>query len=100
MITALFLTASLFSANFPLCTDTVGQYYPEVIFANNQYYVLWCDLRYYGIDADYALIGTRVSPTGTVLDPAGKVLFKDQNGYEQAAASDGSNLLVVLRNFC
>lgn len=100
MNTLLIATALMIGANFPLCTDTVGQYYPEIVFANDQYYVFWCDMRYYGMEYSYALAGARISQAGSVLDPAGKILFKDQNGYEPAAAYDGTNFLVVFRNFC
>lgn len=100
MITALFFTVSLLNANFPLCTDTTGQYYPEITFANNQFNVFWCDLRYYSTQGNYALMGSRVSQTGSVLDPEGKTLFIGQNGYECKAAYDGTNFLVVLRDSC
>lgn len=99
MISAMLLTAGLISANFPLCNDTMGQYFPEVAFAKDQYYVFWCDLRYI-YEGSYALVGTRVSKDGTILDPQGKILYNGQNGYEQSAAFDGDNFLVALRDSC
>jgi hypothetical protein len=90
----------IFGVNFPICTDTASQYYPAVIYGNNQYYAFWSDYRYYNSSGLYALFGARVSNTGTVLDPNGKVLFNRQAAYEPRVAFDGTNLLVALRDSC
>jgi len=90
----------LFSADFPICTASDGQYYPCAIFANNQYYVFWADYRYYSTETMYTLFGARISATGTVLDPNGKALFKRQAAYEPAVAYDGTNFLVAIRDSC
>lgn len=90
------LIASLFSADFAICTAPSSQYYPAAIFANNQYYVFWTDYRTSPI---YSLYGARVSATGTVLDPNGKVLFQD-SVFNPRVAFDGTNLMVVWREGC
>jgi len=94
----LVIVMSLFGADFPICTETNNQCYPCAIYANNQYYVFWSDWRFQGIDGTWAIFGTRVSSSGTVLDPGGKLLFKDTTDYEPSVACDGSNLLVVFLN--
>lgn len=100
MSCVLLMSLCLINANFPFCTDTSGQCYPEVVFANNQYYVFWCDFRYRFSEGNYAILGARVSASGNVLDPNGKVLFKRQSGSEPAAAFDGTNFLVAFRDSC
>jgi hypothetical protein len=87
----------LVGADFNICNATLDQYYPAAIFASNQYYVFWADYRY---STDYALFGARVSATGTVLDPSGKVLFRRQTAYAPSVAYDGTNLLVAGRDSC
>ncbi len=94
------LTVSLFiyNADFSICAAPGTQHFPRAIFKNNQYYVFWTDCRYLGSEGSYAIFGARVSPTGMVLDPDGKLLFKRQSGYAPSVAYDGSNFLVVFRD--
>lgn len=92
------MSLSLFNADFSICTAAAAQQFPRAIFTNNQYYVFWTDSRFLGSDGSYAIFGARVSASGTVLDPDGKMLFKRQSGYAPAVAWDGSNFLVVFRD--
>lgn len=94
----LVMSLSLFGADFDVCNATLYQYYPASIFANSQYYVFWADYRYYS--PDYSLFGARVSATGTVLDPNGKVIFRRQTAYAPSVAYDGTNFLVAGRDSC
>jgi hypothetical protein len=97
-VALLVASLSLFGADFNVCNATLDQYYPSTIFVNNQYYVFWADYRYY--EPDYSLFGARVSATGTVLDPNGKVLFQRQTAYAPSVAYDGANFLVAGRDSC
>ncbi len=83
--------------DFPVCTAPRDQYYPSVTYANDQFYVFWSDRRYY---PSYAIFGARVTKDGAVLDPDGKLIFRDESAYDVNAAYDGSNFLVVFRNGC
>ena len=96
----LMLSLILPIADFPICTAPGDQYYPCAIYANDQYYVFWTDYRDYSIDSSQSVFGARVSASGTVLDPDGKLLYKHRAGYAPAAAYDGTNFLVVFRDSC
>jgi hypothetical protein len=51
----------LIGRDFPISTAYEAQYYPVVIFANDQYYVFWEDYRlYYSDKAIYAAYWKRV----------------------------------------
>lgn len=90
----------IINANFAICSATTDQYYPAVIYGNNQYYVFWTDLRYYNSYGTYSLYGARITNSGTVLDPNGKLLFNRQTAYPPRVAFDGVNLLVAARDSC
>ena len=95
------LVLVMVGANFPICTESTNQqYYPSAFYANGQYYAFWADARYYGVNSTYCLYGARVSTTGTVLDPDGKLCFRDSCISKPAIASDGSNFLIAFRNGC
>ncbi|HEX7320161.1 MAG TPA: hypothetical protein VF399_07390 [bacterium] len=97
MVGLLFLTG----VNFPICTEsTNSQYYPAILFANNQFYAFWADARYYNADYTYCLYGARVTNTGTVLDVDGKMLFRDSCISKPNVAHDGANCMAVFRNGC
>jgi len=88
------LSLNLIQADFPICTTSYNQNNPTAIYANGQYYVFW-------IEYDLGKVcGARVTESGTVLDPDGKLLFISQAGYKPAVAYDGDNLLVVFRDSC
>ncbi len=91
------LTLSFFQADFSICTDKANQLYTRALWMNNQFYVFWADYRY---TSDYALFGARILPSGKVLDPDGKRLYKNKAAYQPAVASDGKNILAVFRDGC
>ena len=98
MSVVLVMSLCLMNADFPICTDTSGQYYPCAIFENDQYYVFWADYRYYF--PDYAIYGARIAMDGTVLDPDGKMLFRNQSAFAPAVAYDGVGFMVAFRDSC
>lgn len=88
------LTLNIIQIDFPICTTSYNQDNPTAIYANGQYYVFW-------IEYDLGKVcGARVTESGTVLDPDGKLLFRRQAGYRPAVAYDGTNFLVVFRDSC
>ena len=96
----LLLSLVLPAAEFPICTAADNQYYPCAIYANDQYYVFWPDYRYDAVDSSQSIFGARVSTSGTVLDPDGKLLYRHRTGEAPAVAYDGTNFLVVFRDSC
>ena len=61
-------------------------------FNGTQYLVVWQDSR-----TPYGIYGTRVTTTGTVVDPGGLGLFVSPTNQPAtpAVASDGTNWFVV-----
>ncbi|UCD05523.1 MAG: hypothetical protein JSV98_10510 [candidate division WOR-3 bacterium] len=96
----LMLSLIMPAADFPICTAADDQYYPCGVYENGQFYVFWADYRYDDVDSSQSVFGARVSEDGTVLDPDGKLLFRNRTGYEPAVAYDGTNFLVVFRDSC
>lgn len=77
-----------------LATTGMGQMKPAVSFDGSNYHVVWFQLR---TDPPYFdVYGTRVSPTGVVLDTAG-VLISTMISPQKvpAVAYDGTNYFVV-----
>ena len=71
---------------------------PAVAFDGTNFLVVWEDDR--GVDWCYDIYGARVTPEGTVLDPAGIAISEaidDQNC--PAVAFDGDNFLVVWEDY-
>jgi phosphoribosylformylglycinamidine (FGAM) synthase PurS component len=69
------------------------QYAPAVASDGANSLVLWQDTR---SGSDWDIIGTRVSPQGEVLDPAGLAFSQEVNNQRfPAAVFDGTNFLVV-----
>src|SRR4030042_3173764 len=101
MIVSLVIATLLVNVNFPICTEsTNSEYYPSNIYANNQFYAFWADARYYNINNTYCLYGARITTAGVVLDPNGKICFRDSCISKPAVSYDGSNFLVSFRNGC
>jgi hypothetical protein len=70
------------------------QSYPAIGFNGTNYLVVWTDKR--GITGYSDIYGSRVHPTGTVLDPAGipiSTVAYDQ--FNPAVGFDGTNFFVV-----
>ena len=80
-------------SGFVISQAPYDQQHPAIAFDGASFLVVWQDFRRgYAFD----IYGTRVSPQGTVLDPAGLMISNDPN--EQlypALAFDGANFLVV-----
>ena len=95
MIIPLILT--LLTADFPICTEPNFTGYPAICYANDQYYTVWIDYRYYPLRSTF---GARIAKDGTILDPGGNLFFSDSSGYSVDIAYDGTNFLVVTRNYC
>ncbi len=93
----IFFSLSIFNADFAICTANDNQDLSSAIYKNNQYYVFWEDARSYPL---YSLYGARISITGSVVDPDGKLLFRDSVYSRPAVAYDGTNFLVVFRDGC
>ena len=92
------MVLTLFNADFAVCTATGSQQTPVSIYANGQYYLFWQDERFFATQFLYALYGARITTSGTLLDPGGKMLYCDSAaGYIDVAYS-GSNFLVVFRD--
>jgi hypothetical protein len=96
----LMLSLILPGAEFPICTAADEQFTPCAIYENGQYYVFWADYRYDSVDSAQSIFGARVSTSGTVIDPDGKLLYKNRTGEAPAVAYDGTNFLVVFRDSC
>jgi len=90
----------LVGSDFPISAAAESQRYPAVCFQPDQYYVFWCDRRFYGLDSTGCLYCARVTTDGAIVDPDGRQLYRDDVGYELDAAFDGVNFLVIFRNHC
>ena len=100
MTIVLMLSFVLPAAEFPICTAVDNQFNPCAVYENGQYYVFWTDYRYDGVDSSQSIFGARISASGTVLDPDGKLLYRHRAGEAPAVAYDGTNFLVVFRDSC
>lgn len=94
------LLLALAGADFPISEAPRDQLLPVVTFANDQYYVFWADYRFELEDTTYAIFGARVTPSGTVLDPEGRQVFRWKAEYDVAVATDGIELMVALEDSC
>jgi phosphoribosylformylglycinamidine (FGAM) synthase PurS component len=84
------------SAGFIISQAAQDQYSPAVGFDGTNFLVVWEDGRSVSFYENYDIYGARVTPAGTVLDPAGFVISQaagDQ--YTPAVGFDGTNFLVA-----
>lgn len=91
------LLLTLTGADFPISTAPNYTGYPSAFYAEGRYHVFWVDQRQ---RPNMSIYGARVEIDGTVLDPQGVELFTDSAGYRCNVAYDGTNFLVVTRNYC
>lgn len=80
---------------FPITSDAPGtQFKPKIAFDGSNYLVIWSQSNSVLTGEDIA--GTRVSPTGTVLNPRGfSIATTTLHERNPDLAFDGSNYLVV-----
>lgn len=93
----LFLLLIVAGIDFPVSVDPNDQNLPAVVYACDQYYVFWNDLRCY--PPDRSVFAARVTMNGQVLDPQGIEILRDRTEFVDAAF-DGANFLVVLQDSC
>jgi hypothetical protein len=76
-----------------ISTASYDQYSPKIVFGGNNYFVIWQDYRN-GVDND--IYGTRVSTTGTVLDPSGiPISTAAYDQWNPQTVFDGTNYFVL-----
>jgi hypothetical protein len=75
--------------------NNVSGYNPRVAFDGTNYLVVWARLT--PLNANNSqIVGTRISPSGTILDPGGFVITSKKSWYyTPQIAFDGTNYLVV-----
>ncbi len=81
----------------PICTTQVSndQWLPALAFGDSNYFVAWTDERF-----DEDIYGSRVTPEGLALDPAGMLIsFGANEQTSPQAAFDGTNYLVVWQDY-
>jgi len=85
------------ASSFAISTAANGQWFPVVDFDGTNYLVVWFDRRISNSDD---IFGTRVSPTGTILDASGTAIIAF-TGTQQYPfiAFDGTNYLVGCENY-
>jgi len=80
------------------------QHRPSIAFDGTNYLVVWQDNRIYFRDISGArvhdIFGTRMSPSGTVLDTVGiPICTADSNQVSPSLAFDGANYVVVWEDY-
>ncbi len=94
---ALAFRLCIIQADFGICTYDGDQIYNTPCYANNQFYAFWIDRR---LETDYSLFGARITESGSVIDPNGKELFRNQADGKPEIAYSGANFLAVFRDSC
>lgn len=86
---------------FALFTAPGEQIAPALAFDGTNYLVVWRDTRTgSGPSSDTHIVGTRVQPDGTVLDPLGIPIAEASSAKEPGGiAFDGTNYLVVWNHY-
>ncbi|MEN8164506.1 MAG: hypothetical protein ABFS37_10290 [Acidobacteriota bacterium] len=74
--------------------------WPDISFDGTNFFVAWQDTRSGTTTGDWAIYGSRVTPAGTVLDPAGIAIAANPTHYEGLVSLDfdGTNHLVAWRD--
>jgi hypothetical protein len=83
----------------PICTAPNNQSYPDLAFDGTNYLVVWDDLR---SGAIYEIYGSRVTPSGNVLDPGGIPISANASangGLDPHIDFDGTNYFVAWDDF-
>ena len=99
-VAGLLWTALLIGSDFVICDVDEHQSYPVVDHFQGLYYVFWTDRRFYPVNEEFALYAARVDPDGHVLDPDGRLIFRDSTSEASDVAHDQNALFVVARNHC
>jgi len=82
---------------FVISQATSDQCTPSVAFDGADFLVVWQDDR---SGSDWDIYGARVTPQGTVLDPAGSAISQvTDDQCAPAVASDGTSFLVVWQDY-
>ena len=77
----------------PISTANYYQWYPQVVFDGNNYFVVWSDYRS-GSGSD--IYGARISTGGTVLDPTGiPISTTDDHQWNPQVVFGDNNYFVV-----
>lgn len=79
---------------FAICTANGGQTDPAIAFGGTDYLVLWSDPRNAAAENGWAevdLFGSRVTPNGLVLDPAGIPISTARGGQSEVRLIYGGN---------
>lgn len=84
-------------AEFVVCEDSSNQYEPAVGFDGTNCFFVWSD----GRDYPAGIYGTRVTLSGTVLDPGGfRLLTEFDIQSEPSLSFNGSHYLVAWKYGC
>lgn len=79
------------SPGFAICTAQFGQYSPYIAFDGTNYCAIWT----HNIGGAWSVKGTRISPAGTVLDPAYISVSSAGNAMSPQIASHGNGFFTV-----
>ncbi|MCK4233930.1 hypothetical protein KAX75_05845 [candidate division WOR-3 bacterium] len=93
----LILPSFCLNAEFIVCGEPGIQYEPSIGFDGTNFFVIWSDSR----DLFSNLFGTRITQSGTILDPGGiRLLQEFDNQTHPSIAFDGSNYLATWQYGC
>ncbi|MBM3321862.1 hypothetical protein FJY69_00035 [candidate division WOR-3 bacterium] len=86
-------------AGIPVSTVMMAQEYPVVAFNGSSYLVTWKDRRNDSLSSD-DIYAARVTPAGTVLDPAGVAVSRAAESQDQpAVGTHGAQWLVAWEDY-
>jgi hypothetical protein len=97
LILLIFTVPMCIHAEFVICSERGVQYGPSIGFDGTNFLVTWTD----GRDSLEQIYASRVTPSGTVLDPGGfPVKQENDEQVSSDVAFDGTNYLVVWQFGC